>query len=403
MQIKGLSRVGEIASYDFSSNGVSKGILVNQAPPSIANSFNPSLYNGTIIKRGKFIKNGSKFPLDGYVTLANSLGSRSTFTILFRGKVNGAQGSGSLTYPGDAYILDFRNANFIIQLTTPPYTQYVYNYTSVDYGNFAFCLDNGVPRLYLNGIQLKISTNPPPGVTITINSLISGRTNTPWNNETIAQDERIYNRVLSLSEIKAYHNNFASKIFIKEDFKQYAVGATRLNKWINRIPANAFVKEITTRPMLSDPRIPIRLGTKYLAGSGVVQETRMRLPSTAAYGTWEFDFLTATTSSQTGFFIIGNGTNIAYGATDLWLIVASRKLVLFKGGGTALITSNITYDFNTWYHIKITRTQLGVSTLYINYNFVGSVTDGASTTCRWMGCDYFVGIANLVVKQGITV
>ena len=44
--------------------------------------------------------------------------------------------------------------------------------------------------------------------------------------------EKIYNRILSVTEIKNYHNQFAAKTILYEDFSIYPVQATKIGNWI---------------------------------------------------------------------------------------------------------------------------------------------------------------------------
>ena len=197
----------------------------------------------------------------------------------------------------------------------------------------------------------------------------------------VVKDISIYNRVISTQEIKAYHNSF-NEITLHETFDDMAVGSSRLpNGWIKN--GGSFVCEENTT---NDPVIKlIRKGTKYLkcVTAGIVA-----IPCKQAYGTWEFDwFKGSDTNTMLISFIQTQISGYPAGFGYTFRVIANECIAITKhsGGAADLMLTNTSYiNNNTWYRIRITRTTLGVFTVYIlggnftNWTLV-STTGGSGT------------------------
>jgi len=125
-------------------------------------------------------------------------------------------------------------------------------------------------------------------------------------------------------------------------------------------------------------------GTKYLecTANGTIA-----IPSTQAYGTWEFDFYKGADANRIDVAFINDRKSHATNSNNGYYFVAHSLEVLYlvENNTTANhpIFSTVTdyFDSYTFYRIKITRTKAGVFTVYIkggsfgNDNWTTVVTD----------------------------
>lgn len=110
------------------------------------------------------------------------------------------------------------------------------------------------------------------------------------------------------------------------------------------------------------------VGTKYLecTSAGTIA-----LPSTQAYGTWEFDLFKGADGNQTDVLFIQTafeGANESYGLR----VNMSEALNIIEGSTGVITTDNSYISINTWYSCKITRTKEGEFTYYIKGGSFGS-------------------------------
>jgi hypothetical protein len=97
------------------------------------------------------------------------------------------------------------------------------------------------------------------------------------------------------------------------------------------------------------------------------------IPSTQAYGTWEFDLYKGNTSSNTMVEFINNGiTNIDAAATRGYVVQlsATERGIVYRMNGSSAVSNVTVSDVNyiamsTWYKIRVTRSATGVFTTYI--------------------------------------
>jgi hypothetical protein len=88
--------------------------------------------------------------------------------------------------------------------------------------------------VYINGsISGVIVANTWNTVSITLSSVLNADDYIlgNLNYSGYINNEKIFNRIISRDEVKLYHNSFASKVVLQEDFKQYAVDNTRIGNW----------------------------------------------------------------------------------------------------------------------------------------------------------------------------
>jgi hypothetical protein len=92
------------------------------------------------------------------------------------------------------------------------------------------------------------------------------------------------------------------------------------------------------------------------------------MPSTQAYGTWEFDIYKG---GDGGSLLLGVANGViggwnAVGQTGMTFgIISDESIGILIGGGYSMRTTASYVSNNTWYKIKITRTSAGVITLWI--------------------------------------
>jgi hypothetical protein len=186
------------------------------------------------------------------------------------------------------------------------------------------------------------------------------------------QDLRIYNRALSTQEIKDYHNTFAKRVNLKEDFVLEPADGTSIKPkgWIK--PTTTFkITELTADDsVLKD----LKKGTKQLTAIGAGS---IYLPSKQAYGIWEFDFYRGGVGQTVGSAFICKEVIPVANFTGYDIILASDSRIYLRrltGGGAAnLFTTAASYlEANKIHRIKLTRTSSGVFTMYIKGGSFGS-------------------------------
>jgi hypothetical protein len=228
-----------------------------------------------------------------------------------------------------------------------------------------------------------------------------------------AKDLRFFNRAITPQEIKDYHNNFASKVVLKEDFSAYGVGATRFGNWINDGHVN--IQEYTkSNSILTN----IKKGVKYVNGLG----GSFAIPTTVAYGEWKWTFKYII-SSQTSFNFIGNYKWNNNGLTSIYiqfLNTGAMQMIDRVSGIVWATATNYFIDKET-YEIKITRKADGTIRIYFRGGKFGatfkeiSIVGGSGiyprinttyNTNKWFTIGSFNAgneFSNFSIKQGVTV
>ena len=193
------------------------------------NSNSPSVVSGTVVYSGG-IEGGLTFPNSGYLKKTSFTGlstglNANAYTISMRVKFNElnreqhiCEISGVQRYISDANKLRMiGSSNFLESITT---------ISSAKWYTINFLVKNTGAEIYINGISDVSNSNYTENIstlTLFIGQLFTEGANYKFNGE--IKDLRIYNRVQTPAEIKAYHNQFAKIPYILEDFSDYQLGA----------------------------------------------------------------------------------------------------------------------------------------------------------------------------------
>jgi len=223
-------------------------------------------------------------------------------------------------------------------------------------------------------------------------------------------DLEVYNKALDESQIKEYHNQYLSKLYLNEDFLRYPVGGKVFGEWING------TGEYSVDELASDDSVLNYLtkGTKYLqcdtAGT-------IAIPSKKAYGRWEFDMYKGTN---------GSVLHIGFVESDLtrpfyyeFIFYYDEAILFMKNSVTVLFRSSVSYiSIQTWYRIRIDRAPDGEFSVYIKGGSFGDtwtlvdttggsdsnpVTDNTYIESKFFVLDLDAGdrIANIKIWEGI--
>lgn len=152
--------------------------------------------------------------------------------------------------------------------------------------------------------------------------------------------------------------------------------------------------------------------TKYL--ECITQESKITIPSTQTYGTWEFDFMKTSTYAHALVDFISQ-----YEKPDYYTPSQGYALMFAYNGdyfGFAIRNNSYPLSFsgeskkNTWYRYRVTRNISGVFKVYMkggnqgykNWTYVGTVTDTYYSS-KYFTMTLFTGdrIANIKMLDGI--
>ena len=214
----------------------------------------------------------------------------------------------------------------------------------------------------------------------------------------IIEDILIWSKVLSLQEIKNYHNQFVKPTII-EDFQNKPVGEFP-REWIKGTGTYIVSESVD--------------GNKYLentvAGTAAIQ-------SKIAYGEWKFDiYKEAAGNAIQVFFMQGVNDDSTSQGYNIFITNLEAIRLQIKGVSNLFTTANDYITIKTWYRIKVTNTEAGVKTTYIkggafgdNYVLVdptggtgtNPVTDNTYTTSKYFVTDLDAGdrIDNIIIKK----
>jgi len=144
---------------------------------------------------------------------------------------------------------------------------------------------------------------------------------------------------------------------------------------------NISVTEIDPLPTITD-------GTKYLEAT---TDGTISIPSTQAYGTWEFDLIRTVGTNNLYIYFIRNNNFTGYS-----IELKSDKRVNFwydLPGQSIIFSTNSNYfDNKVWYRIKITRTKAGTFSIYIKGGSFGDnwvQIDNSKTNNLYNTSDFF--------------
>jgi hypothetical protein len=405
---------GLIAAYNMIP---SQGKLLNISTDNPANGNNARQYDASVynlyssglrlvgtIKEGVITSNRTyqsyNFPNSPTLQFNNFticlIYKASTTGNLYLGGGTGA--SSIQIYMGAVIYFRDNASNLAILSYLPPYNN--------TWNTIIITKANGLISLYANGlfvtsVNMTTYTYFEPIGLFTASTL-----------RTIIGDIRFYNRVISNQEIKTYHNNFASKVVLEEDFTNYPVGASKLNTWVGGVPSTVVsIAEITTQRLVSYGNI-IKLGTRYISGSSFTG-----LPSTTAYGTWSW-FFKGTSNYSTGLYfdfittarrgaVAATGYRIGFTApvssTAPFISMYLARFTL-SGGNNTYIVNNITINIPqaNWHNLVVKRYNNGLIVGILNGIQVFSYTDNTYTVSQYF-LFYNALLTNLKITQGVPV
>jgi hypothetical protein len=227
-------------------------------------------------------------------------------------------------------------------------------------------------------------------------------------------EAKYINRILTTSEIQTYHNSFAKRISLKEDFsKEGADNVSKVPSGWSKTSGTFKISEMTS----DDPVLKhLTKGTHFMqcVTAGIIS-----IPSKQAYGQWEFDWYKGADTNDSYVTLCSNKISNAYYSIRL---INNERVLFYSLAGGNIMYSAISYiTNNTWYRIKITRSLVGVFTVYIKGGAFGNttwtlvstsggvgtnpVTDNTYTTSEYFVLDLDAGdrIANIQLKEGIEV
>lgn len=255
-------------------------------------------------------------------------------------------------------------------------------------GTIVFTYTNSTKLLsvYINGVLTGTTTFATAIGTTNFESIFNASDiGNKQINGTI-KDISIYNIVKDTQFIKAYHNQF-NEVILHEQWKDTPVGSSILpSGWIKN-GGSFTVQESTT----NDAVLPIRKGYRYVKcnTAGIIA-----IPSKQAYGTWEFDWYKGGEGNTISCGFINDNLKFFDGADYSHSIVSNESIILYKGAGTAIITTATGYiSNNTNYRTRLTRTTSGIITIYIkggayiNWTLVGTATDTTYNTSNYLVFD----------------
>lgn len=344
----------------YAMNGTRQGNSV----ADISDNGQTGTITGNVIQN----KDGLQFfGTNGKVSMTGNSGLTGDITIATRVKVTGISAN-SRIFDGGGYIYFYpapSTGNLILSRNGGSKGAVAANATSILNQWVDVIVTStsvGITNIYINGV-LSGSANQDAGTPVSGTAWVIGNRSAndrPFHG-TIS-DLRIYNRILSTNEIKAYHNSFV-RPYIVEDFSSNPVGQAVPKGWIKGTGVYS-VQENSTR-VTSGPLVFDR-GTKYLS---CTTAGTIAFPSKQAYGTWEWDWFKG--GDANGLFIqfiapkylFNYSTSI--GGYDFRITTSEAVGLIKTAVSTLAATANSYISNSTWYRFRITRTTAGVFTVLI--------------------------------------
>ena len=200
---------GLLLAYNMKPNG---STLVDIS----GNAINGTLDSGCVVEKNQLF-----IPVTKVVTFSTITVPVSQNTICWRGKVKAIPGTYARLFA--TYGMFTSNmASFLLRSANDPIVTFSTGLTTSAFNqdfDLVIARTGDVFKLYINGVLANTKT-----VTTTIALRISGLgdTATTTSGEINYEDFRVYNRELSLQEIKDYHNSFIKPIIL-EDWSGSAV------------------------------------------------------------------------------------------------------------------------------------------------------------------------------------
>lgn len=277
---------------------------------------------------------------------------------------------------------------------------------------FAFTHDaDGAKKLYLNGSLVgSDSKNWNLSLGYALPMFIGNATSGGGNRNlgSVISDLKFYTSLLSDTEIQDYNNQFASQSYLSDNFSDEPLNATGTvpSGWIAGTGSYKVVAN-------SNPAAFQGSGERYIE---CVTAGTLSLPSTQAYGTWEFDFYKATTTNYIQIGLANDKASIIGARGYVFSAPASLKYHISREdswptGLDFYQTSSSYLQNNNWYRTKITKSYDGTWNAYIkggtfgnNYVMVHSaLNNNTYTTGNYFVLDIDPGdrLANLHIYRGV--
>lgn len=219
---------------------------------------------------------------------------------------------------------------------------------------------------------------------------------------------KVYSKELSAAEVLADANKVAKKTIYRNTFEDAPVSLTSSSRELSDFLISSgtwkISQDTTKKKWLED----VTVGGTYIN-------------SAKAYGTWQFDFKKSSATSHLRFELIGTEKDSSGNGYRFNVAGTALHLITITAGGTATIayTAAGYIAVDTKYSIRITRSHIGVFTVYIrggaytNWTAIsvagggGSnpVTENTHKTSRFLAIitSTAVGnkVGNIVIKEGV--
>ena len=164
------------------------------------------------------------------------------------------------------------------------------------------------------------------------------------------------------------------------------------------------IKELTAD--VQSGTLRLKKGQRYLEN---ITAGTIAFPSQQAFGVWGQNIYKGADANVRDWLFMASVIDNAAGARQSGYFVrlgSDEKFYLYKtvnGTTTALITSASTYSNSTWYDVSISRTNVGLFTLYINNVSIGTATDLTFLSSNFTIDDWDAGDrgTNYLYKDGI--
>lgn len=228
---------------------------------------------------------------------------------------------------------------------------------------------SGITNFYINGILSGTANQSAGSPSMGTTNIIIGNNSVALNRgfDGLIDSVKIWNRVLTASEIKKEFNQYAKQINMRECLcydNASTISGTSPKDWIKGTGSYSIVT--STNSFFKKPTKTLVCNT---AGT-------IAIPSKQAYGTWEFAVYKGADNNRYSVCFITNKMEAPGGsANDYRIQLETDERFKLLRVGTLMCSSAISYiQNNIWYKIKITRSLVGEFTLYIKGgNFVPTV------------------------------
>jgi hypothetical protein len=258
---------------------------------------------------------------------------------------------------------------------------------SGDFQTLVVTNNNQISTGWYNGVVMLSNTTVTTNGTAKSTIGIRQDGTLPFDGE--IEEIKIYNYTFTQQQAEDYHNSFARRPVLVEDFSLDAVSTAVPQGW-QKGTGTYEIKELAAQDSVLKH---LDVGTKYLEATGA---GTIAIQSKAAYGTWEWDFYKSTDIGEHRVFFIADkipSTPIPWqGFQGYGITFFSNEGFYFQnfngvGGNNVLMNTDVSYcALNTWYRMKITRTKDGEWYIYVKGGAFGdadwtlmSVVGGSGT------------------------